>query len=207
MPTDTLRVSPDREQSVKPASATTSEAPLAQTSGMASLRTPRFAVEVVLFLMLAVGGSLLLWGSTFVNNMVHDQLRAQKIFFPDKGSDALDPATFPGLQRYAGQAVDNGPKAKAYANEFIAVHVTHIADGKTYAEVSTAAQQRPDDPVLAAQADSLFRGETLRGLLLSVWGWSVVALIASITSIAALAAAGVVLLSASYTFLRTGDPR
>ena len=31
---------------------------------------------------------------------------------------ALTPAEFPGLQQYAGQKVDNGPKAKAYANEY-----------------------------------------------------------------------------------------
>jgi hypothetical protein len=137
--------------------------------------------------------------------MVHDQLSDQKIFFPAKGSAALDPVTFRGLQRYAGQAVNNGPKAKAYANEFIAVHVSHIAGGKTYAEVSAAAQQNPNDPALAAQADSLFRGETLRGLLLSVWGWSVVALIASITSFAAFAGAGVVFVTASYAALHRSD--
>jgi len=67
----------------------------------------------VLFFVLSVGGALLLWGSGFANNMVHNQLSEQKISFPAKGSPALDPKEFPGLQRYAGQAVDNGPKAKA----------------------------------------------------------------------------------------------
>jgi hypothetical protein len=85
--------------------------------------TRRFAVEGVLFLLLAVGGGLLAWGANFANDMVHDQLVAQKIFFPEKGSDALVPATYPGVQQYAGEAVDNGPKAKAYDNEFIAVHL------------------------------------------------------------------------------------
>ena len=178
-----------------------------QLTASARVRTPTFAVEVVLCLLLLVGGGLLLWGSTFVKDMVHDQLSDQKIFFPAKGSDALSPAEFPGLQRYAGQPVNSGPKAKAYANEFIAVHVAHIADGKTYAEVSAASQANPTDAALAAQANSLFKGETLRGLLLSVWGWSVVALIAFTTALAAFAGAGTVLLATTYSFLHAGEQR
>ncbi|MBV8161455.1 MAG: hypothetical protein JO265_11080, partial [Acidimicrobiia bacterium] len=99
----------------------------------------RLVVEVVLFMLLAVGGGLLFWGSNFAHNMVHNQLADQKISFPAKGSPALDPKEFPGLQRYAGQAVDNGPKAKAYADQFIAAHLKSVAGGKTYSQVSTAA--------------------------------------------------------------------
>ncbi|MDQ1395011.1 MAG: hypothetical protein QOG64_270, partial [Acidimicrobiaceae bacterium] len=134
-------------------------------------RTRRAAVEVVLFLVLAVGGGLLLWGGSFAHNMVHNQLSAQKISFPAKGTPALDAKEFPGLQRYAGQLVDNGPKAKAYANQFIGAHLKSVSGGKTYSEVSTASQANPTDTKLAAQAQSLFRGETLRGLLLYAWGW------------------------------------
>ena len=88
-----------------------------------------------------MGGGLLLWGSNFANNMVHSQLSEQKISFPPKGSPALDPKEYPGLQQYAGQTVDNGPKAKAYADEFIKVHLASVAGGKTYSEVSAAAQR------------------------------------------------------------------
>ena len=52
--------------------------------------TRRTAVEVVLFLLLAVGGGLLLYGANFGNNMVHDQLSAQKIYFPPR----IIPTTF-----------------------------------------------------------------------------------------------------------------
>src|SRR3954451_18819779 len=76
----------------------------------------RAAVEGILVLVLAVGGSLLMWGGTFSANMVHDQLRDQRITFPQQGSTGFDAKEFPGLQQYAGQLVDNGPKAKAYAN-------------------------------------------------------------------------------------------
>lgn len=140
----------------------------------------------ILFLVLTVGGGLLLWGSNFADNMVHNQLREQKISFPPKGSEGLDPAEFPGLQRYAGQAVDNGPKAKAYADQFIKAHLAQVADGKTYSEVSALSRAKPNDEVLAGQVQTLFRGETLRGLLLYAWGWSVVGVIAFWTGIAAL---------------------
>ena len=67
------------------------------------------------------------------------------------------------------------------------------AGGKTYSEVSSAAQQAPTDTKLAAQVQTLFRGETLRGLLLYAWGWSVVSHIAGIVSCAAFAGALIVL--------------
>jgi hypothetical protein len=151
----------------------------------------------MLFLVLAIGGGLLLWGSNFANNMVHSQLSEQKITFPAKGSPALDPKEFPGLQRYAGQTVDNGPKAKAYADQFIRTHLKGVAGGKTYSEVSgmvqaAKAQGKTPDPKLVAQQDTLFRGETLRGLLLNVWGWATVGAIAWWVGIAALLGALVV---------------
>jgi hypothetical protein len=147
----------------------------------------------ILFLVLSVGGGLLLWGSNFADNMVHNQLSEQKISFPPKGSEGLSPAEFPGLQRYAGQAVDNGPKAKAYADQFIKKHLSQVADGKTYSEVSALSRANPNDEQLAAQVQTLFRGETLRGLLLYAWGWSVVGMIAFWTGIAALLGAVAVL--------------
>ena len=161
-----------------------------------------FAVEAVLFLVLAIGGSLLMWGSHFASNMVHDQLSAQQIYFPPKGAAALDPKEFPGLQRYAGQQVNNGPKAKAYANQFIGAHLKGIAGGKTYAQVSTLARQNPTDTRLAAEAQSLFQGETLRGLLLYAWGWGLVGMIAYWVSIGAFIGAAVVLAAMLLALLR-----
>jgi len=165
------------------------------------MRARRVAVEAVLVLALLVGGGLLMWGSTFVTNMVHDQLSEQKISFPAKGSPALDPAEFPGLQRYAGQAVDNGPKAKAFANQFIAVHLSRVAGGQTYSQVSAASQADPNNATLAAQANTLFKGETLRGLLLSVWGWSVVARVAFLAAIAAFLGALGLLMAIGYSLV------
>ena len=162
----------------------------------------RMAVEAILFLVLAVGGGLLTWGGSFASDMVHDQLADQRIFCPEKGSPGFDAKTYPGLQQYAGEAVDNGPKAKAYANEYIAVHLNDIAGGKTYSETSALSRANPTDTKLAEQVQTLFRGETLRGLLLYAWGWSVVAQIASLTAWAAFAGAAVILLAMVYAVTR-----
>ena len=76
--------------------------------------------------------------SNFAHDNVHAQLAQQRISFPPKGSSALNPKEFPDLQKYAGQAVDSGPKAKAYADGFIGRHLEGIAGGKTYSEESAA---------------------------------------------------------------------
>ena len=60
----------------------------------------------------------------------------------------------------------NGRQAEVYADHFIAVHLSEIAGGKTYSQVSAAAQADPTNAKLAAQVQLLFRGSTLRGLLL-----------------------------------------
>jgi hypothetical protein len=163
-------------------------------------------IGVVLFGVLAIGGGLLLWGSNFADNMVHDQLSAQRITFPEKGAPNFSAKEFPGLQRYAGQAVDNGPKAKAYANEYIKVHLKEAGQGQTYSEVSgkvvgaRAAGQTPD-PKLVQLQDTLFRGETLRGLLLNVWGWSVMGEIAYWCSLGMFLAAGTILFALILGFV------
>jgi hypothetical protein len=135
--------------------------------------TTRRIVEVVLTVVLGVSAGLLYYASDFGLGMVHDQLSAQDISFPPAGP-ALSPAEYPGLQRYAGQKVDSGPKAKAYADQYIRHHLGTVAGGQKYAEVSAKSRANPTDATLARQRTTLFEGETLRGLLLFAWGWSVV---------------------------------
>jgi hypothetical protein len=158
-------------------------------------------IGTVVFVVLTAGGGLLMWGSSFAHGMVHDQLAAQHISFPPKGTAALDPKEFPGLQRYAGQAVDSGPKAKAYANQFIAVHLKGIGGGKTYSQVSAASLADPKNAQLAQETQTLFRGETLRGLLLYAWGWSLVGTIALWVGLAAFVGALVVLAALAIGFV------
>src|SRR4051812_21045507 len=82
---------------------------------------------IIATLVLLVIGNIAWWGYNFATTQVRTELSSQKIYFPAKGSSALDPKEFPGLQKYAGQLVDDGPKAKAYANEFIGKHLELIA--------------------------------------------------------------------------------
>ena len=167
--------------------------------------TTRRIVEVILTVILGVGAALLFYGANFGLDMVHSQLAAQDIAFPAKGSPALDPKEFPGLQQYAGQKVDSGPKAKAYANEFIDQHLQSVAGGQTYAQVSAQAQAKPDDAKLQGQVAALFKGETLRGLLLYAWGWSVVSKIALYAAIGAAVGFVVMLVATIGDFI--ADPR
>jgi hypothetical protein len=138
------------------------------------------SIAVGLALGMVVAGALALVGGGYARSVVHDQLAPQKITFPADRQAGL----FDDLQQYAGQTVDNGAKAKAYANQFIDRHLAEVAGGKTYAQVSAEAMANPKDETLAAQKATLFQGETLRGLLLSVWGWSVVATVATVAGIA-----------------------
>jgi uncharacterized membrane protein YphA (DoxX/SURF4 family) len=158
-------------------------------------------IGAVLFLVLSVGSGLLFWGSGFAKDMVHDQLAEQKIQFPPKGSPGLDPKEFPGLQRYAGEIVDSGPEAKAYADQFIKAHLADVADGKTYSQVSSESRDDPENVELQGQVQTLFRGETLRGLLLYAWGWSVVGAIALWVGVAALIGAVAVFFALLIGFL------
>jgi hypothetical protein len=152
------------------------------------------SVGVVLTVVLVVAGLLAFWGYSFANGRVHEQLVAQKIYFPPKGSKALaDPAIGPYLNKYAGEQMVNGAQAQAYADHFIAVHLKGVADGQTYAEVSAKALQNPDDQTLQGQAQTLFRGETLRGLLLNAYAFWKLGQLALIGAIASFVLAGVML--------------
>jgi len=149
-----------------------------------------FAVAVIL---LAVGG-LTLWGSAYVHNTVHSQLAAQQIFFPPKGSPALAPKEIgPYLNQYAGQQLLTGQQAEAYADHFIAVHVAEAAGGQTYSQLSTAAQAQPGNTKLAGQVATVFKGETLRSMLLNAYGWWKVSQITYIVSIVSFALGGLAL--------------
>ncbi|MDQ6648865.1 MAG: hypothetical protein M3Z02_01900 [Actinomycetota bacterium] len=159
-----------------------------------ALDTILTAVGGMLVLVLLVAGGLAMWGYSFANGNVHDQLVAEKVFFPAAGSAALDPKEFPDLQKYAGQQLTSGEQAKAYADGFIGRHLKTIAAGKTYAEVSTAAQANPTDTALAAKAQTLFRGETLRGLLLNAYAFWKIGQLALIAAISSFVLAGLMLI-------------
>jgi hypothetical protein len=167
------------------------------------------AIGGALTIVLLVAGGLAMWGYTFANNNVREQLSAQQIYFPAKGSDALkSPEIGPYLNQYAGQQLTTGAQAKAYADHFIGVHLKEVADGKTYAQVSTEAQKNPTDTALQAQANTLFKGEALRGLLLQAYAFWKIGQIALWAGIASFILAGLMLLLTLFgvIHLRRVDP-
>jgi hypothetical protein len=151
----------------------------------------------ILAVVLVVAAGLAWWGHSFATAQVNSQLVQEKIYFPKAGTPALDPAEFPGLQKYAGTQVDNGDKAKAYADQFIWHHMMKASGGKTYSEVSTLAQASPQDAKLAGLKATLFQGDMLRSSLLTAYAFSRFGLIAQwvtlICALGAVFAAGVFL--------------
>jgi hypothetical protein len=154
----------------------------------------------VLAVVLLVAGGLLLWGHNFVSDQVHSQLAAQKIVFPPKSSPAikeLPAADAAAMSKYAGQTMTNGAQAQTYADHFIGVHLTKVANGQTYAQVSGKALQDPKNVTLQDQAATLFKGTALRGMLLNAYAFWKIGEIALIASIAAFIGAGIFLLLAA----------
>lgn len=165
-------------------------------------KTERKAVDTVFILLgtamiavLAIVGGLAWYGYHFATNSVRTELAQQKVFFPPKGSAAiaaLPEADQKEVNKYAGQQLLDGQQAKVYANNFINAHLQEVADGKTYAEVSTEAMKDPANTALQAQKTTLFQGETLRGLLLgSGYAYWTFGMIAKFAAIAAFVGAGV----------------
>jgi hypothetical protein len=153
---------------------------------------------------LLVAGALLGWGQSFVGNEVHSQLAAQKIFFPAKNSPAIKalPATdAAAMSTYAGEQMTNGAQAETYADHFIAVHLVKIGGGQTYSQLAGRSLAEPNNAALAGQVQAVFRGETLRGLLLNAYAFWKVGQIMFIAEIIAFAAAALMLILSVFGFV------
>ncbi len=143
--------------------------------------------------VLVVAGSLLTWGHVYIGNEVHNQLAAQKIVFPAANSPAVAAPEFQAMRQFGGQQMTTGAQAEVYADHFIANHLKKIGGGETYAQLSTQSLAQPNNAKLAAQVDTMFKGETLRGLLLNAYAFGTIGVIAGIAAIAAFVAAGLLL--------------
>jgi len=163
---------------------------------------------LVLAVILLVSGGLLTWASSFVGDQVNTQLSQQQIFFPPKGPATASPEIGPFLNQYAGQQLLTGAQAEAYADHFIAVHLKEAGGGLTYAQLSTKAQAAPDDTKLAGQVATMFKGETLRGLLLNAYAFGTMGRIAGIAAISAFVGAAIMLLLSllGFAHLRQVSP-
>jgi hypothetical protein len=133
-----------------------------------------FVLQIGLIGILGFVSGFAFWASSFATSTVHDQLAAQQIYFPAAGSAALTalPKTDDAaMTQYAGQELLTGQQASVYANNFINVHLGEIGAGKTYSQLSTEAQADPTNVKLAGEVATIFKGTTLRSMLLNAYGW------------------------------------
>jgi hypothetical protein len=145
--------------------------------------------------LLLVMGVVLTSNANFAKDYTRDQLSAQQISFKAADKLTAEEKKAACLVEYAGQRLTSGAQAECYANEYIGLHVKSTAAGRTYAsqgdyinglkaELATAQKATPPDQAkitdlntqittATAARETLFKGETLRGLLLTSYGFSV----------------------------------
>jgi len=151
--------------------------------------------------VLIVAGGLLTWANTFIGDQVKDQLVMQDITMPTEEAIAeMSDADREALEPYAGSVLDTGPEAKAFADHYILVHMNASSDGRTYEDVSGEFIQlsdeekaSPDGQALGQLRQSLFMGNTLRGLLLYGYAFATIGTIAGIAAIVSFGAGALLL--------------
>jgi hypothetical protein len=155
---------------------------------------------LVVVAVLIVAGSLLTWGTSYIKTNVHNQLAAQQIFFPSSAAFAhpkvgteITPSMIPVVSQYAGQQLTTGAQAEVYADHFIAVHLSEMPYGGVYAKASAAEQANPSNAAIAGEVATIFKGTTLRGLLLEAYGFGQMGQIAEDGAIASFVLAGIML--------------
>jgi hypothetical protein len=142
--------------------------------------------------LLLVLGLVLTSNADFAKDYVHDQLSEQNIVFTPEKFLTPEEKKADCLIEHAGKPLVTGKQAECYANEYIGLHVKEVADGKTYADLGTPQRElqaqveeaeksgaadlatlQADLDKITGQRETLFKGETLRGLLLTSYGFSV----------------------------------
>jgi hypothetical protein len=164
--------------------------------------------------MLVVAGGLLLWGHSFAQSNVHSQLVEQQITFPSAAELAhpnggeITSAMQKTLGQYAGKQLTTGPEAKAYADDFIAVHLSEMPYHGVYSQVSGAALAQPNNTTLKGLETTVFQGTTLRGLLLEAYAFSEFGTIALVSAIISFILAGIMAILSGLGFwhLRRTSP-
>jgi hypothetical protein len=167
---------------------------------------------VVLAGLLLVAGIVLTSNANFANDYVKDQLSQQQITFKAADKLTAEEQRSACLVKYAGQQLTTGKQAECYANEFIGLHLKSTGGGKTYAQLGDVqtglkaqiAALPKDDPAVAdlqkqltdatTARETVFKGEALRGLLLTSYGFSEFGVKAGQAALVAYFAAGLLLL-------------
>jgi hypothetical protein len=134
------------------------------------------AVVAIVLLLL---GAAAIYGGNFGQGNVRDRLEPQNVTFPPL--EAMTPEEKAIVGDFAGQTVDDGASAEAFSS-YIGLHLEAVNGGKTYSETSAEARAEGLDPDTAAElqgkADTLFKGESLRAILLNAYGWWTVSTLA-----------------------------
>jgi len=170
--------------------------------------------------LLLIAGLVLTSNAKFANDYVAQQLAEQKISFKTAATLTDAEKAKPCLVQYAGQPLSTGKQAECYANNFIGLHLEGIAGGKTYAELGDvqtqlraqiAEAQKTNASNLAdlqkqltdatASRETVFKGETLRGLLLTSYGFSEFGTKAAQAATVAYIGSGVLLVLALFGFI------
>lgn len=194
-----------------------------------AIRWRIITLQAVMVVVLA-GAAIFAFGiGTFTTNQIKEELTAQQIFFPAadqiKAGGALDPKEFPQeIRDQAGNQVTDGNQARIYANDFLAKHLAAINNGNTYATQGTVisklnaqlAATPKDSPAYAdlqkqittanAQRDTMFKGETLRSMLLNAYGWWTIGTYTTYASYVLMLAALVVLSAMVFEFIAATRP-
>lgn len=145
---------------------------------------------LALAVVLLAAGGLLTWANTFIGDQVHNQLSMQDIVMPEGDALAdLPKADAAALKEYAGSPLDSGPEAKAFADHYILVHMNAASDGRTYEKVSgeflalsDSDKGSDEGQALGQLRQTLFMGNTLRGLLLYGYAFATIGAIAGIAA-------------------------
>ncbi len=156
-------------------------------------------IGLLLAAVLLAASVVLYFTYTFVHGEVSGQLEPQNIVLPAKDSEAfkaLSQEDQDAVEPYAGKKVTNGQEAKVFADNYIGAHLKAIGGGKSYSELSNESRAHPEVTKLSATVDTVFKGETLRGILLNAYAFDTMALVAKFVSIGALVAGlGLIVLS------------
>ncbi len=158
------------------------------------------SVGAMLVVVLIVAGSLAAWGAHFSDSNVHNQLAEQQIYFPSKTAfthptgKEVRSTMDPYLEQYAGQQLLTGAQAEAYADHFIAIHLSEMPYDGVYSKASAASLKAPTTAKLAGVVQTSFKGTTLRGLLLEAYAFSVFGHIAGVAAVCCFVLAGITLI-------------
>lgn len=176
-----------------------------------AIRWRVIVLQVGLIGILGFCAGFLFWGNSFIHNQIQTELTSQQIFFPAANSQAITalPADKQAaMNQYGGQQLTTGEQAQVYANNFIGVHLSEVAGGLTYSQMSAKAMANPTDQKIAGQVATLFKGETLRGLLLNAYGWWTIGTYALYAAIGLAFAAFVVVVALAFeVYLWVREPK